>query len=190
MRSSWMLLSARCARVSGWTLTVEVACNVPAAASTRVDRHGLVCCLQGFCNQVMSLYDAVAHAYLLNASLILPSFYTGFDYFSAFVALSEKDLSYDPQTHFAVPMEVSAPACTSLFLSPYSLGGHAAGWASRWVHTQFATLRVIWITVSSGCTAARAASRSCARGCPNLLQFALPSFFPVLLRHAALRAPP
>lgn len=63
----------------------------------------LVC--KGFCNQVMSLYDAVAHAYLLNATLILPDFYTGFDFFSAFVALSEKDLSYDPQTHLSVSME-------------------------------------------------------------------------------------
>jgi hypothetical protein len=63
----------------------------------------LVC--KGFCNQVMSLYDAVATAYLLNATLILPSFYTGFDYFSAFVSLSEKDLSYDPQTLHSVPME-------------------------------------------------------------------------------------
>lgn len=47
----------------------------------------------------------VATAYLLNLTLVLPKMYTGFDYFSAFVAQSEKDISYDPQAMHKVDME-------------------------------------------------------------------------------------
>lgn len=74
-----------------------------AAPSSDGEKYvsALVC--KGFCNQVMSLFDAAASAYLLNATLVLPDFYTGFDYFSHFTALSEKDISFDPQAHQAVP---------------------------------------------------------------------------------------
>lgn len=42
---------------------------------------------------------------MLNLTLVLPRLYTGFDYFSSFAALSEQQVSYDPQTFQAVSME-------------------------------------------------------------------------------------
>mmetsp|Transcript_32342 Transcript_32342/g.91681 ORF Transcript_32342/g.91681 Transcript_32342/m.91681 type:complete len:254 (+) Transcript_32342:82-843(+) len=54
----------------------------------------LVC--KGFSNQITSLADSAALAYLLNATLVLPTMYTGYN-FHALGDLQVRWLHYDPQ---------------------------------------------------------------------------------------------
>ena len=76
------------------------------AASAAEQQHttryvdALVC--KGFCNQIMALFDAAATAVMLNATLVLPNLYAGYNFFAA-PSSPEHGLLYDAQANAAVP---------------------------------------------------------------------------------------
>eukprot|EP00887_Chlorella_sp_A99_P002528 scaffold6.g2528.t1 len=58
----------------------------------------------GFCNQLEAFLNAAAIAHLLNASLVLPAWYSHFDKFGPEGQVDHATAQYDPQARYAVPM--------------------------------------------------------------------------------------